>query len=108
MQRTISQAAAKVEFGRLHRNVPQKEIGSAPTRLRCIRAEHRSVADRAAQLRHSDAPGGFLHDVPNRLYRHPISPCPSYLLTRRNSFPRSIAAAASQSSSSVLTQSGTG
>ena len=30
------------------------------------------------------------------------------LSTRRNSFPRSIAAAASQSSSSVLTQSGTG
>jgi hypothetical protein len=30
------------------------------------------------------------------------------LLTRRKSFPRSIAAAASQSSSSVLTQSGTG
>ena len=30
------------------------------------------------------------------------------LLTRRNSFPRSIAAAASQSSSSVRTQSGTG
>src|SRR6202047_3869179 len=30
------------------------------------------------------------------------------LLTRRNSFPRSITAAASQSSSSVLTQSGTG
>src|SRR6266852_9460400 len=32
------------------------------------------------QLRHSDASGGFLHDVPNRLYRHPISPCPSYLV----------------------------
>src|SRR5262249_9423799 len=32
------------------------------------------------QLRHSDTPGGFLHDVPNRLYRHPISPCPSYFV----------------------------
>jgi hypothetical protein len=32
------------------------------------------------QLRHSDASGGFLHDVPNRLYRHPISPCPSYFV----------------------------
>ena len=32
------------------------------------------------QLRHADASGGFLHDVPNRLYRHPISPCPSYFV----------------------------
>src|SRR5437879_8439633 len=32
------------------------------------------------QLRQSDASGGFLHDVPNRLYRHPISPCPSYFV----------------------------
>src|SRR2546426_5361566 len=32
------------------------------------------------QLRQSDASGGFLHDVPNRLYRHPISPCPSDLV----------------------------
>src|SRR6266849_6930941 len=29
------------------------------------------------QLRHADALGGFLHDVPNRLHRHAISPCPS-------------------------------
>src|SRR3984893_1171143 len=28
------------------------------------------------QLRHADALGGFLHNVPNRL-RHAISPCPS-------------------------------
>jgi hypothetical protein len=32
------------------------------------------------QLRHADALGGFLHDVPNRLYRHPVSPCPSYFV----------------------------
>src|SRR5450631_4704331 len=32
------------------------------------------------QLRHADALGGFLHDVPTRLYRHPISPCPSYFV----------------------------
>jgi len=29
------------------------------------------------QLRHSDASGGFLYDVPNRFHRHAISPCPS-------------------------------
>src|ERR1700686_1039611 len=27
------------------------------------------------QLRHADALGGFLHNVPNRLHRHAISPC---------------------------------
>jgi hypothetical protein len=32
------------------------------------------------QFGHSNASGGFLHDVPNRLYRHPISPCPSYFV----------------------------
>jgi hypothetical protein len=32
------------------------------------------------QLRHSDASGGFLYDVPNRFYGHPISPCPSYFV----------------------------
>src|SRR6266852_7168382 len=32
------------------------------------------------QLRHADALGGFLHDVPNRLYRHAISPCPFYFV----------------------------
>jgi hypothetical protein len=32
------------------------------------------------QLRHSDASCGFLHNVPNRLYRHPVSPCSSYLV----------------------------
>src|ERR1700726_587128 len=32
------------------------------------------------QLRHSDASGIFLHNVPNRLYRHPIAPCPSYFV----------------------------
>jgi hypothetical protein len=30
------------------------------------------------QLGHTDALGGFLHDVPNRLYCHAISPCLSY------------------------------
>jgi len=43
------------------------------------RAERRSQIVRR-QLRYSDTSGGFLHDVPNRLYRHPISPCPSHLV----------------------------
>jgi hypothetical protein len=29
------------------------------------------------QLRHADALGGLLHNVPNRLHRYAISPCPS-------------------------------
>ena len=29
------------------------------------------------QLRYANALGGFLHNVPNRLHRHAISPCPS-------------------------------
>ena len=32
------------------------------------------------QPRHPDASGGFLDDVPNRLYRHPISPCLSHFV----------------------------
>jgi hypothetical protein len=32
------------------------------------------------QFHHADALGGFLHDVPNRLYRHPISSCPSHFV----------------------------
>jgi hypothetical protein len=32
------------------------------------------------QLRYSDASGRFLNDVPNRLYRHPVAPCPSYFV----------------------------
>src|ERR1700687_5297744 len=29
------------------------------------------------QLRHADALRGFLHNMPNRLHGHAISPCPS-------------------------------
>src|ERR1700682_6657043 len=46
------------------------------------------------QLRHADALGGFLHNVPNRLHRHAISPCPSNFVDPAEQFPRSIAAAA--------------
>src|SRR6266581_327168 len=37
-------------------------------------------SDRAAPTCHTDALRGFLHDVPNRLYRHAISPRPSYFV----------------------------
>src|SRR6267142_7042533 len=60
------------------------------------------------QLRHADALGGFLHNVPNRLHRHAISPCPSNFVDPTEQFSSIIPAAASQSPSSVLTQSGTG
>src|ERR1700686_621428 len=38
------------------------------------------------QLRHSDAFGGFLHNVPNGLYCHPISPCLSHLVDSAEQF----------------------
>ena len=87
-----------------------KGIGSAPTRPPMHdRAEHRYVADTC----------GANFATPMRLAdsftmcqtAFTVMPSPQVLptlLTRRKSFPRSIAAAASQSSSSVLTQSGTG
>jgi enamine deaminase RidA (YjgF/YER057c/UK114 family) len=39
------------------------------------------------QLRHAHALGGFLHNVPNRLHRHAISPCPSYFVDPAEKFP---------------------
>jgi len=39
------------------------------------------------QLRHANALGGFLHNVPNRLHRHAISPCPSYFVDPAEKFP---------------------
>src|SRR5438270_11945805 len=38
------------------------------------------------QLRHADALGGFLHNVPNRLHRHAISPCPSNFVDSAEQF----------------------
>src|ERR1700676_3997921 len=95
-------------YGRLHRNVPQKKLD-------LLQLASRSVAEPSTgpskivwrQLRHADALGGFLHNVPNRLHRHAISPCPSNFVDPAEQFS-SIRAAASQSSSSALTQSGTG
>src|ERR1700724_965830 len=89
--------------------MPQEELD-------LLRLASRSMAEPSTgpaqivrrQLRHADALGGFLHNVPNRLHRHAISPCPSDFVDPAE-FPRSIGAAPSQSSSSsVLTQSGTG
>ncbi len=39
------------------------------------------------QLRHANALGGFLHNVPNRLHRHAISPCPSNFVDPAEKFP---------------------
>ena len=39
-----------------------------------------SVADRAAPTLPADASSGFLHNVPNRLHRHPIAPCPNHFV----------------------------
>ena len=39
------------------------------------------------QLRHADALGGFLHNVPNRLHRHAISRCPSNFVDPAEQFP---------------------
>jgi hypothetical protein len=63
------------------------------------------------QLGHTDALGGFLHDVPNRLFRHAIAPYPPYFVNSAEQFSsinRSITAAASHSSNSLFTQSGIG
>ena len=38
------------------------------------------------QLRHANALGGFLHNVPNRLHRHAISPCPSNFIDPAEQF----------------------
>src|SRR6267143_1673507 len=38
------------------------------------------------QLRHADALGGFLHNVPNRLHRHAISPGPSNFVDSAEQF----------------------
>src|SRR5437870_13358084 len=65
-----------VADGRLNRYVPQKKLdllqfpsgsvaepSTSPTQIvRC-------------QLRHAYASGGFLHDVPNRLFSNAFSPC---------------------------------
>src|SRR6266446_1698212 len=80
--------APKVAFGRLHRNVPQKKLNLLQLASRCV-AEPSTGPSQIVwrQLRHSDASGGFLHNVPNRLHRHTISPCPSYFVDPAEKFP---------------------
>src|SRR3984957_19449861 len=99
----------KVAFGRLHRNVPQKKLD-------LLQLASRSVAEPSTgpsqivwrQLRHANALGGSFTMCQTAFTVMPSPHVLLTLLTRRKSFPRSIPAAASQSSSSVLTQSGTG
>src|SRR6266403_5582365 len=62
-------------------------IGSAPTRLsKHGRAEHRSVADRGAPTSPRRCAWRILHNVPNRLHRHAISPCPSSFVDSAEQF----------------------
>jgi hypothetical protein len=70
--------AAKVTFRRLHRNVPQEELNLLQLASRCV-AEASTGPSQIVrrQFRHSNASGGFLDNVPNRLHSHAISPCPS-------------------------------
>jgi len=80
--------APKVAFGRLHRHVPQKKLD-------LLQLASRSVAEPSTgpsqivwrQLRYANALGGFLHNVPNRLHRHSISPCPSNFVDPAEKFP---------------------
>ena len=61
--------------------MPQKELD-------LLQLASRSVAEPSTsptqivrcQLGHTDALGGFFHYVPDRLFRHAISPCPSYFV----------------------------
>src|SRR6266436_479356 len=80
--------APKVAFGRLHRNVPQKKLDLLQLASRGM-AEPSTGPSQIVwrQLRHADALGGFLHNVPNRLRRHVISPCPSYFVGPAEKFP---------------------
>ncbi len=68
-------------FGRLHRNVPQEKLDLLQLASRCV-AEASTGPPQVVgrQLRHADASGGFLHNVPNGLDRHSISPCPAYFV----------------------------
>jgi hypothetical protein len=73
--------APKVALRRLHRNVPQKKLDLLPLASQSM-AEPSTGPSQIGwrQLRHADALGGFLHNVPNRLRRHAISPCPSHFV----------------------------
>ena len=68
-------------FGRLHRNVPQEKLDLLQLASRCV-AEPSTGPPQIVrcQPRHSNVSGGFLHNVPNRLYRHPISPSSSHFV----------------------------
>jgi len=58
--------AAKVASGRLHRNMPQEKLDLLQLASRCV-AEPSTGPPQIVgrQLRHADASGGFLHNVPN-------------------------------------------
>jgi hypothetical protein len=61
--------ASTIHFSSLAKSLALRHLSSGSF------ARHFLIARR--QLRHADVLGGFLHNVPNRLHRHAISPCPS-------------------------------
>jgi hypothetical protein len=58
--------------------VPQKELDLLQLASRSVAKPSTGTSQIVGrQLRHAYALGGFLHNVPNRLHRHTISPSPS-------------------------------
>jgi hypothetical protein len=71
--------AAKVAFGSLYGNVPQEKLDLLQLASRCVAKPSTGPSQIVRrQLRHSDASGGFLYDVPN--------PCPSYFVDPAEQF----------------------
>jgi len=66
-------------FGRLYRNVPQEKLDLLQLTSRSV-AQPSTGPSQIVRRQLGDTNGlrGLLHDVPNRLYRHAISPCLSY------------------------------
>src|ERR1700751_4443428 len=68
--------------------VPQKELDLLQLASRCMTEPSTGTSQIVRrQLRPSDALGGFLHNVPNRLHRHAISPCPSNFVDSAEKLP---------------------
>src|ERR1700751_5401051 len=68
--------------------MPQEELDLFQLASRCMTEPGTGTSQIVRrQLRPSDALGGFLHNVPNRLHRHAISPCPSNFVDSAEKLP---------------------
>src|ERR1700739_3588371 len=68
--------------------MPQEELDLLQLASRCMTEPSKGTSQIVRrQLLHSDALGGFLHNVPNRLHRHAISPCPSNFVDSAEQLP---------------------